>query len=45
MDKMILDTKHLTIYVSTLQIGIGISYVVEHKELIINLGIVEINVR
>ena len=45
MDKMILDTKHLTIYVSTLQIGIGISYVVEHKELVIHLGIIEINVR
>ena len=45
MDKKLIDTKHLTIYISTLQIAIGISYVVEHKELIINLGIIEINIR
>ena len=45
MDKMLIDTKHLTIYVSTLQIGFGISFVVEHKELNIMLGIIEINVR
>ena len=45
MDKMIIDTKHLTVYVSTLQIGFGISFVVEHKELVIHLGVIEINVR
>lgn len=45
MDKRLIDTKHLTIYISSLQIAIGISYVVEHKELIINLGIIEINIR
>ena len=45
MDKRLIDTKHLTIYISTLQIAIGISYVVEHKELIINLGVIEINIR
>ena len=45
MDKRLIDTKHLTIYISTLQIAIGISYVVEHKELIISLGIIEINIR
>lgn len=45
MDKKLIDTKHLTIYISTLQIAIGISYVTEHRELIINLGIIEIHVR
>lgn len=45
MDKKLIDTKHLTIYISTLQIAIGMSYVVEHKELIINLGVIEINIR
>ena len=45
MDKKLIGTKHLTIYISTLQIAIGISYVVEHKELIINLGVIEINIR
>ena len=45
MDKRLIDTKHLTIYISTLQIAIGMSYVVEHKELIINLGVIEINIR
>lgn len=45
MDKQLIDTKHLTIYISTLQIAIGMSYVIEHKELIINLGVIEINIR
>lgn len=45
MDKMIIDTKHLTVYVSTLQIGIGISFITQHKELVIHLGVIEINVR
>ena len=45
MDKKIIDTKHLTIYISTLQIGIGISFVTEYKELSIDLGIIEIIVR
>ena len=45
MDKKLIDTKHLTIYISTLQIAIGMSYVVEHKELIINIGVIEINIR
>ena len=45
MDKRLIDTKHLTIYISTLQIAVGISYVMEHKELIINLGVIEINIR
>ena len=45
MDKMIIDTKHLTVYVSTLQIGVGISFVLEHRELVISLGIIEINIR
>lgn len=45
MDKRIIDTKHLTIYISTLQIGIGISFVTEHKELSIMLGVIEIIVR
>ena len=45
MDKKIIDTKHLTIYISTFQIGIGISFVTEHKELSIMLGIIEIIVR
>ena len=42
MDKKIIDTKHLTIYTSTFQIGIGISFVTEHKLLSIHLGIIEI---
>ena len=45
MVKMIIDTKHLTIYISTLQIGIGISCVTEYKELSIDLGVIEIIVR
>ena len=45
MDKKIIDTKHLTIYISTLQIGIGISFITEHKELSIDFGIIEIIVR
>ena len=45
MDKMIIDTKHLTIYISTLQIGVGVSFVLEHRELVISLGILEINIR
>ena len=45
MDKKLIDTKHLTIYISTLQIAIGMSYVIEHKEFIINLGVIEINIR
>ena len=45
MDKKIIDTKHLTIYFSTFQIGIGISFVTEHKELNIMLGVIEIIVR
>lgn len=45
MDKMIIDTKHLTVYISTFQIGIGISFVTEHKELSIMLGVIEIIVR
>lgn len=45
MDKMIIDTKHLTVYVSTLQIGVGISFVLKHRELVISLGIIEVNIR
>ena len=45
MDKKIIDTKHLTVYISTFQIGIGISFVTEHKELSIMLGVIEIIVR
>lgn len=45
MDKMLLDTKHITIYLSTLQIGIGVAYIPEHKELSIMIGIIEINLR
>ena len=45
MDKMIIDTKHITVYVSTLNIGIGISFILEHKELVISFGILEMIIR
>ena len=45
MDKKLIDTKHLTVYASTLQIGVGIIYITEHKELHITIGIIEICVR
>ena len=45
MDKKLIDTKHFTLYLSTLQIGLSIEFVTEHKELIIHLIILEINIR
>ena len=45
MDKKIIDTNHITIYFSTLQIGLGISFISEHKELSIMLGVIEIIAR
>lgn len=45
MDKKLIDTKHITVYITTLQIGVGILYITEHKALAINLGIIEINIR
>lgn len=45
MDKKIIDTKHITAYVSTLQMGVGISFISEHRELIILLGVLEITIR
>lgn len=41
MDKKLIDSKHFTFYISTLQIGIGISFIPEHKELHVNLIIFE----
>ena len=45
MDKKLIDTKHFTLYLSTLQIGVGIEFIPEHKELIINLIVLSINIR
>lgn len=45
MDKMLVDTKHLTVYLSTLQVGVGIIFVTEYKELHIMFGIFEIIIR
>ena len=45
MDKKVIDTKHFTLYMSTLQIGVGIEYVTEHKELHINLIVFEFIIR
>ena len=44
MDKKLIETKHFTLYISTLQIAFGISWVTEYKELVINLGIFELNI-
>ena len=41
MDTRLLNTKRLDIYFSTLQIGLGITYVPEHKTLHLNLGVFE----
>ena len=45
MDKKLVDTKHFTLYASTMQIGLGISFMPVHKELIIHLLIFEMNIR
>ena len=41
MDKLLFDTKNVQFYFSTLQIGIGISYVPEHKEIHFQLLVFE----
>ena len=42
MDKTLIMTNHFEMYLSTLQIGMGVLYVPEHKQLHINLFILEI---
>ena len=44
MDKTLLHTKRLDIYFSTLQIGVGFSYVPEHRTLYLHLVIFEFSI-
>lgn len=45
IDKKLIDTKHLTVYLSTLQIGVGLMLVPQNKEFHIVIGVVEICIR
>lgn len=44
MDETIIKTKCLSLYVSTYQIGFGITLVPSHKALYIMLGILELEI-
>jgi len=41
MDKTLINTKHFSLYFSTLQIGVGVFFVPEHKTLHITLLMIE----
>ena len=41
MDKTLIMTKHFEIYLSTLQVGVGILFVPEHKSLHLHFLILE----
>lgn len=42
IDKALIITKHFELYFSTMQIGLGILFVPEHKSLHLNLLVLEI---
>ena len=44
MDKILFETKHTTLYFSTLQIGMGIEYVPDNKDLVIQLILLELHI-
>lgn len=44
MDKTIINTKHIQLYLTTLEIGVGINYVPQHKELVISFLLLELHI-
>ena len=43
MDKTLINKKHVQLYLTTLEIGIGVNYVPQHKELIFSLLLLELH--
>ena len=44
MDKTLINTKHLQLYLTTIEIGIGFTYVHQHRELIISFLLLELHI-
>lgn len=44
MDKMLIDKDHITLYLSTFQIGLGINYVPQNKTIVIHLLLLELHI-
>lgn len=44
MDKTLINTKHVQLYLTTLEIGVGINYVPQHKELVISFLLLELHI-
>ena len=44
MDKTLIMTKHIALYLTTLEIGVGINYVPQHKELVISFLLLELHI-
>ena len=44
MDITLIETEHLQLYLTTLEIGIGINYVHQHRELIFSFLLLELHI-
>ena len=43
MDKILFETKHTVLYLSTVQIGFGIEWIVDNKDLCIHFLLLELH--
>ena len=44
MDITLINTRHLQLYLTTLEVGIGINYVHQHRELVLSFLLLELHI-